>query len=160
MTHSVKNITLYFSTDESIYQTLLCDIKYDNLLSTPFIFRNHQDSFTIFIMRKLPKFLIKNFSKIETEFFYKEKVEIIEIIFWDDSLFAKFWPVSAIFYHFGEHFIIMFLKRFWTWFFNVPSKINSGVLWRIKKIWITKHRQFLAPSLWKNKPTGSTRSIS
>ena len=102
--------------------------------------------------------------EIFKEFFRKKTVKIIENMFRNDSLFAKFWSVSAIFYNFGKHFSNMHqticLNRFWTWLFNFPSKINSGVLWRIKKIWITKHGQFLAPSLWKNKSPGSAFPIS
>ena len=103
-------------------------------------------------------------SEIFKEFFHKKTVKIIENMFWNDSLFAKFWPVSAIFHYLGKHFSNMkheiCSNRFWTWLFNFPSKINSGVLWRIKKIWITKHGQFLASSLWKNKSPGCAFPIS
>ena len=109
-------------------------------------------------------------SEILKEFFNKKTIKIIESMFWHDSLFAKFWPLSALFHYFGKHFSnmlhimnmlhIICWNRFWTWLFNFPSKINSGVLWRIKKIWITKHGQFLAPSLWKIEPPGSAFPIS
>ena len=33
-------------------------------------------------------------------------------MFWYDSLFATFWPFSAIFYHFGKHSFIVWIMRY------------------------------------------------
>ena len=53
-----------FRTDETIYQTLLCDIKHDNLNSTPFIFRNHQDGLLNPSLKFAQTFCVKIFDTV------------------------------------------------------------------------------------------------
>ena len=87
-------MSLTLSTDESIYQTLLCDIKHDNLDSTPFIFRNHQDGSMnpIYKLKKHfeSKIMILSMFSIETsaELFDTKKISVSESMLWDDPVFA------------------------------------------------------------------------